>query len=376
MNAEPTSPTIRFFDNRQKYLMFVSTCDEKWKVAERAAEYLEALQPSVPGIRIFDAGVGDGSVLAHLLTAAHARFPTVPIHAVGKEISLEDVRMTLGKLADRFSEHPHLVITLTNLNYSEAPQLIPRSHEKRSRLVFRTHQLTGDCAYGFGEQLRDLDEFIEEHWAVRTSEKTGNPLYEHPTVLTIHRADQAIALDSVIPQPMVPIRSYDFILASQPWRSRMGAEFKAKRILAPLARTLGPNGQMVVVQSAGDDPGTEIIDRIWEGENPFPVDRHALIESLRTELWPDAAEFQLDALSDEESRIVYRLHALPSDPAATIGTPSLLAAWNAAVYVGQIEDERVETATASGEALEVVRDVLTKHDGMWFNDESFVIRRR
>ena len=29
---------FRFFDNRQKYLSFVNTCNEKWKIAERAAE--------------------------------------------------------------------------------------------------------------------------------------------------------------------------------------------------------------------------------------------------------------------------------------------------------------------------------------------------
>ncbi len=31
---------VRFFDNRQKYLAFVNTCNEKWKVAERAAKEL------------------------------------------------------------------------------------------------------------------------------------------------------------------------------------------------------------------------------------------------------------------------------------------------------------------------------------------------
>ena len=31
-----TKTTFRFYDNRQKYLMFVNTCSEKWVVAERA----------------------------------------------------------------------------------------------------------------------------------------------------------------------------------------------------------------------------------------------------------------------------------------------------------------------------------------------------
>ena len=35
----PDTP-FRFYDNRQKYLQFVTTTNEKWKVAERAAKEL------------------------------------------------------------------------------------------------------------------------------------------------------------------------------------------------------------------------------------------------------------------------------------------------------------------------------------------------
>lgn len=355
--------------------MFVNTCDEKWRVAERAASHVGKLQPKAPGIRMFDAGIGDGTVLAHLLTAMHSRFPTIPIHVVGKEISLEDVRLTLGNLADRFSEHPNLVVTLTNLNYSEAPNLWPNTPEKQDTMVFETKQLAGDCAHQFGEQLRNLDSFIEEHWTVRTSEKTGNPLYVTPTVLTIHRADHEIALDNVVPHRGEELDGYDFILASQPWRSRMGAEFKASRILGPLARALRPSGMMMVIQSAGDDPGSEIIERVWPGEDPFPVDRFALVDALKSEMEDDGSKFVIDPLDDKDSQIRYSLHALPNDPTVSIGTPSLFAAWNAAVYVGQMEDDRIEEALA-GNAFDVVREVVEKYDGLWFNDESFLVHRR
>ena len=65
-NENPSSKKrpFRFYDNRQKYLGFVNTCDEKWKVAERAAHELSHVQPVPPALRSFDAGVGDGSVLS------------------------------------------------------------------------------------------------------------------------------------------------------------------------------------------------------------------------------------------------------------------------------------------------------------------------
>ena len=43
--------------NRQKYLTFVTTCDEKWRVAERAGRELDGLRPQPPSFRLFDAGV-------------------------------------------------------------------------------------------------------------------------------------------------------------------------------------------------------------------------------------------------------------------------------------------------------------------------------
>jgi hypothetical protein len=46
---------FRFFDNRQKYLLFVSTCSEKTDVASRISLELGNLQPTPPALRLFDA---------------------------------------------------------------------------------------------------------------------------------------------------------------------------------------------------------------------------------------------------------------------------------------------------------------------------------
>ena len=119
--------SFRFFDNRQKYLLFVNTCSEKLVVANRVSQELANIHPRPPALRVFDAGAGDGSVLSRVMRAMHDRFPTTPFYIVGKEISLEDVRLTLHKLADRFCEHPATVVVLTNLNYSDAPWLVVKS---------------------------------------------------------------------------------------------------------------------------------------------------------------------------------------------------------------------------------------------------------
>ncbi len=370
-----TTTPFRFYDNRQKYLQFVTTTNEKWKVAERTAQELDDIRPEPPALRFFDAGVGDGTVLSHLLRAMHQRYPTFPFYVVGKEISLEDVRLTLEKLPDRLVEHPQTVAVITNLHYAEAPSLMPRSPDMAARMHFEHVELRGDDSYSFGEQLRALDDFLVDKWTVRASEKTGNPLYEHPSALVIHRADQKFALDRVIPRLDEPRADYDLVLASQPWRSRTGAAFKVEKILCPLSHSLRSHGVLVGLQSKGGDPGLEIVQAIWPGEEPFPVDRHELLRKLHEELGDSVRQFDLMAQPDAVSTLRYEMHTLPSEIGKTIGTSTIFAAWNAAIYVAQIEDERVEVAARHGDYIEATTEILQRHGGLWFYDETFLVRR-
>jgi hypothetical protein len=80
-------------------------------------------------------------------------------------------------------------------------------------------------------------------------------------------------------------------------------------------------------------------------------------------------------MSDAESIVSYEMHTLPDEIQTSIGTSTLFAAWNAAVYVAQIEDERLEQAMATGTYLEATEEVLHRYGGLWFNDEVFVVVR-
>src|SRR5437660_9162128 len=86
--------------------------------------------------------------------------------------------------------------------------------------------------------------------------------------------------------------------------------------------------------------------------------------------------FHFNAYSDARSLLRYDMHTLPSEISDTIGTSTLFAAWNAAVYVAQIEDQRLSEAIRSGAYLEATKEVLRRHGGLWFWDESYVISRK
>src|SRR5579862_3592646 len=267
--TEPSDKNFRFYDNRQKYLLFVNTCSEKWVVADRVSLELANIHPHPPGLRIFDAGVGDGTVLTRVMRSMHERFPTVPFYIVGKEISLEDVRLTLEKMPDRFFEHPSTVLVLTNMYYSEAPWLTPNSVTAATSLVWHEQSLVGNTAHEFERQITDMQGVLAQNWRAKVSKTTGNPIYEKPVVLVLYREDYKFLLDQMRPKRGAARADYDLVIASQPYRARASTEFKAQKVIAPLARSLGPGGRMIAIHSHGDDPGLEIIQKIWPGESPF-----------------------------------------------------------------------------------------------------------
>jgi hypothetical protein len=44
--------------------------------------------------------------------------------------------------------------------------------------------------------------------------------------------------------------------------------------------------------------------------------------------------------------------------------------------VAQVEDDRLSDVNSDRRYIEATRDILQKHGGLWFYDESFVISRR
>ena len=179
----------------------------------RLAQELDNIQPAPPALRFFDAGVGDGRVLARFLRVMHRRFERLPFYIAAKEISLEDIRLTLDKMPDRFFEHPEMVLALTNLPYADAPWLSPHNAAMAEKLAWKEVPLKGSTAADFERQILELQPFLADHWRTRVSEKSGVLLPETPTVLVLYREDCRFVLDQVIPRRESP-RSAPVICSS------------------------------------------------------------------------------------------------------------------------------------------------------------------
>lgn len=378
-------PIIRFFDSREKYLVFCTTTSEKWRVGERVIEEVHQLTPRPPSINVFDAGLGDAAVLTRVLRGIHGRFPTVPILAVGKEISLEDVRMSLTKMPDRFSEHPELVLAVTNMPYKSAPGLKPLQADIKDKNWIEM-PLKGDKAIDFERQIEEYIRMLEEKqiWDVKHT-KAGNPVPATPSVLVVYREDQRFSLDNILPRQNAGVGQssnpleYDLIIASQPFRSRASAETKCKNVLMPMLSALKEEGRLVVIQSTGHDPGMEIVRNAWKDEVPFATPGHVIQAELVHQMktgpnpkkmnkndfrWPGTDQFK------------FELHSLPDEAAESLGTSAEFAAWNAACYVAQIEDTRSDEMVLNGKFQKCVHDVLNKYGNLWFTNEALVVVKK
>jgi hypothetical protein len=100
------------------------------------------------------------------------------------------------------------------------------------------------------------------------------------------------------------------------------------------------------------------------------------MKAVKQELGPSGRELNFNAYADNRSLFRYDMHTLPSEVSESIGTSTLFAAWNAAIYVAQVEDDRLEVAQGAQAYLDATREVLRNHGGLWFFDESYVISRR
>jgi hypothetical protein len=120
----------------------------------------------------------------------------------------------------------------------------------------------------------------------------------------------------------------------------------------------------------------EIVQKVWPDDHPFIHDRHQILKAVKHELGPAGRDLNFNAYADNRSLFRYDMHTLPDEISNAIGTSTLLAAWNAAVYVAQIEDQRLDAVMGDRAYLEATQEVLSRHGGLWFIDESYVVSRK
>ena len=365
---------FRFFDNRQKYLLFVTTTNEKNKIADALKPIIQKLKPKYPALKVFDAGMGDGSLLMSIMRQCHQKMPHIPMLISTKEISLEDVRLGLEKLPDRFVEHKNTVFVISNLNYVESTSLRSNNKMKQKKMNWKIVKLKGNSSLDFSDQLRKLNQgFLSKKWQIERNPINGNPTYKEPSVIIIYRKDQEFSLKNIIPKKKNGKNNFDLIIASQPYRSRISVEKKVRFVIDPMIKSLSKKGKLAVIHACGNDPGNQIIKKIWPKEKPFPSLYKSILEYIKKNT---DKKLLKDLKFKKKTNIRYVLRALPNEISGGIATSLIFSAWNAAIYVNQISDKQILSAEKNKNYQKIVKQIVNKNKGLYFNNELFVIERK
>ena len=369
------SQALEYNEQHQSHLLFYNTCNEKWQIAERAFKVMHDLSASPPALRVFEANLGEGTTLARLLRALHHKHPTVPFLIVARERGLSDLRNSLGKMADRLLEHPLTVLVITNMDFDEAVTLTAGSVQNALAMNWKTVKLDGNTAYEFQTQISGLQQDFSEDWVVK-SRKDGQPQHETPNVLVLYRKDHEFLLHNIVPQPGAFDAQYDFIIAAHLYRHDRPISFKIDKVLLPLVKCLAPGGRVLVVQSYGNDPAHEIAHQFWSEEELPTHGRQKLITELKRAFGNDRLQYKFTGATDKTALFRYDMHTLPIDINEQTGISTLLAAWSNAVFVSQVPRAKVDAlVNSSQDYLKASTNIIAKHGGLWFINESFVIKR-
>ena len=370
-----TPGSFAFHEQRQRFHVFANTTNASWVLADRFAEDLAQLAPGPEGIRLFYSPMDNGIALTRMLRAVHAKFPETPVLVVLKGRGLEDLRNTMGRLVDRIAEHPPSVFVLTNLYLREALVLDKLSDDNPDPVNRREVALTGAGSYDYQLQIASLYGDLSREWLIHQG-RHGQPVYAGPSIVTVFREDQRNRLSRMIPRPGMEPPSFDNCLLNHAYLQSHTMHFRINHILMPTATALAPGGKMTVVQAHGQDPAHEIVRRVWP-DQPMPfISRYDTMQALRRRLGELEPKFSFSGLTDATSLFRFDMHTLPVLEDKEIGNLSLSSAWNNALYFVEVKEDLAQAAVREGSRyLDVTRDVLRKHGGLWFVNETFSVTR-
>ncbi len=339
-----------FFDSRDKYLSFVNSTNEKNNIALKLSSHLKKSKINSGAFRIFDAGTGEGTIIATLLSATHEKFPEDPIFVIGKEISVDDIDSLLSFLAYRFFEHKSLIFCITNASYDDF------NKQNLKKIKYIKKELKGKTSFSFAKQLVRMNSLIKKNWELKEDSKSTLLIPKQKTLLAIYREDQKISLEHLIPNKIndIPIK-FDFIIASQAFRLRSPYKRTMKLIILPLLKILDKKGQFFLIYSSGNDFTKKMLKLFFPTIKPFQYN--------------DPKEFIKEVNKDKLSKGMFRISV--SSFIYTFKNMSLtskkrfspmnsMGLWNAITYVGQISEREQNSISINTKLLDKVSEIGQK----------------
>ena len=361
----------RFFDDRLKYLSFIQNTGEKKAISLKLYPYIANMSKNKSYLRVLDAGTGDGTIKSNVIKSFHKYHPYTSLLITGKEISYEDLKNTLDKMPDRFVEHPNLLVTMTNVKFSELG-LIENSKKIKNKKVKEFNLvLNSNNSFDFNEQISgvSLGNFIKKNWGIEIDNKSRTS-YSNPCVIRIYRKDNEKHLKQFIKNDYEN-NNYDLIIASQAYRAASSVKVKVNNVIGPLMRLLNKSGQLLVTHSCGGDSIQKILKLAFKDKEAFPNNAKDIIEYLKDNPFGENNKYNYG----KPINYTFKFKKAPDQTVTELFGQNTDAKWANILYVGQIPEKDIQVLESNNRLHNQVKKAIDNAGQISFKNEIFSIKK-
>ncbi|MDA9690342.1 hypothetical protein N9U64_00510 [Pseudomonadota bacterium] len=361
----------RFFDDRLKYLSFIQNTGEKKAISEQIYSHIAGLSENKSYLRILDAGTGDGTICSNIIKSFHRYHPYASLLMTGKEISYEDLKNTLEKMPDRFVEHPNLLITMTNVKFSELGLVESSSKIKDKKIKEFNLVLKSNNSFDFNFQITGnlLGNFIKKNWGIEI-DKNGRTSYSNPCVIRVYREDNEKHLEKFLKNDYKN-NNYDLIVASQAYRAASSVKVKVNNVIGPLMRLLNKSGKLLVTHTSGGDSIQKVLKLAFKDKEAFPNTAKDIIEYLKGNPFGENNIYNFS----KPMNYFFKFKRAPDQTVSELFGHNTDAKWANIVYVGQIAEKDVQNLENNSRLRNKIRKTIDDLTQIQFKNEIFSITK-
>ena len=362
----------RFFDDRLKYLSFIQNTGEKKAISEKIYPYIRNLTQNKSYLRILDAGTGDGTIKSNIIKSFHRYHPYTSLLITGKEISYEDLKNTLEKMPDRFVEHPNLLITMTNVKFSELGLIESSKKIKNKKIKEFNLILKSDNSFDFNDQISgiSLGNFIKKNWGIEIDSK-GRTSYSNPCIIRIYRNDNERHLKQFLKNDYEN-NNYDLIIASQAYRAASSVKAKVNNVIGPLMRLLNKSGKLLITHSIGGDSIQEVLKLAFKDKEAFPNNAKDITKYLKDNHFGENNIYSFS----KPSSYFFKFKKAPDQTVTELFGHNTDAKWANILYVGQIPERDIMKLEKNSRLHNKIKKLIESFREIQFKNELFSITKK
>ena len=362
----------RFFDDRLKYLSFIQNTGEKKAISKKIYPYIRNLTQNKSYLRILDAGTGDGTIKSNIIKSFHRYHPYTSLLITGKEISYEDLKNTLEKMPDRFVEHPNLLITMTNVKFSELGLIESSKKIKNKKIKEFNLVLKSDNSFDFNDQISgiSLSNFIKKYWGIEIDSKDRTS-YSNPCIIRIYRKDNERHLKQFLKNDYKN-NNYDLIIASQAYRAASSVKAKVNNVIGPLMRLLNKSGKLLVTHSCGGESIQKVLKLAFKDKEAFPNNAKDISEYLKDNHFGENNIYSFS----KPSSYFFKFKKAPDQTVTELFGHNTDAKWANILYVGQIPEKDIMKLEKNPRLQNKVKKTIESFHEIQFKNELFCITKK